>query len=154
MIPTAQDSAATGEAEHLNAVLLVEDDSNDFLLAQRELRKLKLLNPLRHVGTVEEMAAYMSGEGKYQDRVKYPLPQVILLDMHLAMGDGLDAAAWLRSKLKFRNIPIVAISGSGTERLNMAVDMGAHALMLKPFRAEEFLKVVKRLQLQLVFEAD
>src|SRR4051794_16316486 len=151
MTPTAHKPGQAGEAEHLKPVLFVEDDANDFHIAQRELRKMKLLNPIRHVSTVEEMAEYMSGEGKFRDREKFRTPEVILLDMHLRMGDGLDAAAWLRSKLKYRNVPIIAISGSGTDRLNMAVDMGAHALMVKPFKAEEFAKVVKRLKLELRF---
>ena len=154
MIPTAHDSGATGGAEHLKAVLLVEDDANDFLLAQRELRKMKLLNPLHHVGSVEEMFSYMSGEGKYGERQKFPLPDVIFLDMHLPKSDGLDAATWLRSKLKFRKIPIIAISGSGTEMLRTAVDMGAHALMLKPFDADEFAKIVRTLKLPLKFAGD
>lgn len=154
MTPTAQKSGQSGDKEHLQPVLFVEDDINDFLLAQRELRKMKLLNPLHHVTSVEEMAAYMSSEAKYRDRADAPLPAVIFLDMHLLKGDGLDAAAWLRSKLKFRHIPIVAISGSGTERLNMAVDMGAHLLMVKPFQVAEFEKVIKRLDLKLQFGRD
>src|SRR4051812_41084325 len=125
----AHEPEAGGGAEGLKAVLFVEDDPNDFLLAQRELRQMKLLNPLFHVTSVEEMIAYMSAEGKYSDAEEFPVPEVIFLDMHLPKGDGLDAAAWLRSKLKFRKIPLIAISGSGTEMLKMAVDMGAHALM-------------------------
>ncbi len=145
---------ATDGAEGLKVLLFVEDDPNDFLLAQRELRKMKLLNPVCHVASVEEMVAYMSAEEKFSDHEKFPLPEAIFLDMHLPKGDGLDAAAWLRSKLKFRNIPLVAISGSGTEMLKMAVDMGAHALMLKPFDADEFAKIVSRLKLRLAFVED
>ncbi|MDB6057598.1 MAG: response regulator with CheY-like receiver domain and winged-helix DNA-binding domain, partial [Verrucomicrobiales bacterium] len=120
MTPTAHIPGPEGEADHLKPVLFVEDDVNDFLMAQHELRKMKLLNPLHHVTTVEDMAAYMTADAKYRDRIDAPLPEVIFLDMHLPKDDGLDAAAWLRSKRKFRQIPIVAISGSGPERLNMA----------------------------------
>ncbi|MGZ4961703.1 MAG: response regulator [Limisphaerales bacterium] len=150
----AHEPGATGGAEGLKALLFVEDDPNDFLLAYRELRKMKLLNPVHHVANVEEMIAYMSAEGKFSDQKKFPLPEAVFLDMHMPKADGLDAAAWLRSKLRFRNVPLVAISGSGTEMLKMAVDMGAHALMLKPFDADEFAKIVATLKLRLAFRGE
>lgn len=151
MSPTAHDKATTG-ATHLKAVLIVEDDSKDFQLVDRELRKMKLRNPVHHVSTVDEMMEYMSGGGKFGDRSKYPMPALILLDMHLFDGDGLDAAAWLRSKLKFRPIPIIAISGSGTERLRSAVEMGADALMEKPLDPEQFRKLIEKLNVPLQFQ--
>lgn len=150
MTPISQDTAASGTT-HLKAVLLVEDDPSDAQLAQREFRKMRLSNPVHHVSSVTEMIAYMSGEGRYSDRAKYPLPALIMLDMHLCNDDGLDAAAWLRSQLKFRKIPILAISGSGTERLKSAVDMGADALMEKPLDPEQFRKIIGKLQVGLQF---
>lgn len=151
MTPTAHDTTANG-ATHLSAVLLVEDDLNDVQLAQREFGKIKLRNPVHHTSTVEEMTQYMLGEGRYSDRSEFPLPALIMLDMHLFTSDGLDAAAWLRSKLKFRSIPIIAISGSGTERLNSAVAMGADALMVKPLDGQEFRKIVSKLNVPLQFQ--
>jgi CheY-like chemotaxis protein len=147
----AHESGSAGGATQLKSILLVEDDPNDAHLATRELKKLKVQNPILHVSTVEDMIAYMKGEDGYDDREKYPLPRLVLLDMHLKAADGLDAAAWLRSQSKYRKISIVAISGSGTDRLNSAVAMGAHALMLKPFDAKEFLKVIEKLQVGLDF---
>jgi CheY-like chemotaxis protein len=151
MTSLVDDFGAAGGAIHLKSVLLVEDDPNDVHLATRELKKLKLQNPVLHVSSVEEMIAFMKGEGAYENRGEFPLPKLILLDMHLKAADGLDAAAWLRSKSRFRKIAIVAISGSGTERLRSAVDMGAHALMVKPFEGPEFIKVMEKLQVGLEF---
>jgi CheY-like chemotaxis protein len=149
----AHDPGHHGGSTPLKAVLLVEDDSNDAHLAMRELAKIGLLNPVFHVSNVEDLIAYMTGESIYADREKYPLPRVVLLDMHLKASDGLDGAAWLRSKSKFRKIAIIAISGSGPERLQSAVAMGAHALMEKPFRTADFLNVIKKLGVDLSFDA-
>lgn len=149
--PAHEWGAHGGTTTHLKSVLLVEDNPNDFHLAVRELKKLKLENPIYHVSSIGAMIAYMKGEGEYTNRDEYPLPKLVLLDMRLNDADGLDAAAWLRSQSKFRKIAIVAISGSGPERLQSAVDMGAHALMLKPFQSSEFLKVLDKLQVKLDF---
>ena len=63
------------------------------------------------------------------------------MDMHLKAADGLDAAAWLRSQSKYKKVPIVAISGSGTDRLNSAVAMGRIFADVKTVRREKnFLK--------------
>jgi CheY-like chemotaxis protein len=152
MIATSHNSGAKGGAIHLKSVLIVEDDPNDFELANRELKKLGLCNPIHHVSSVEEMIAYMRGDDAFASREKYPLPTLVFLDMHLATSDGLDAAAWLRSQRKFRKIPIIAISGSGTERLQAAVEMGAHALMVKPFKSSEFKKIIAKLDVELEFD--
>jgi CheY-like chemotaxis protein len=150
----AHDTGAEGTPIQLKSVLLVEDDLNDLDLAQRELKKLNLRNPIRHAASVDEMIAYLKGEGRFAAREEFPMPVLIMLDMHLAQADGLDAAAWLRSKLKFRNIPIIAISGSGTERLKSAVEMGADGLMQKPLNSGEFRKLITKLKVPLVFNAN
>ena len=147
------ESGGNGAQSPVKTVLLVEDDPNDAHLAMRELGKLGLRNPIIHISSVEDLIAYMTGDSIYADREKYPLPRVVLLDMHLKASDGLDGAAWLRSKSKFRKIAIIAISGSGPERLQSAVAMGAHALMEKPFRTADFLNVIKKLGVDLNFDA-
>src|SRR5437868_6644778 len=107
----SQDAGTSNGATDLKAVLIVEDDAHDFQLELRELKKLKLQNPVIHVSSVEELMQFMKGEASFADRQTNSLPAVVLLDMHLRAADGLDAAAWLRSQLKFRKIPIIAISG-------------------------------------------
>jgi CheY-like chemotaxis protein len=153
MTPRAENAATEEVSPDLKSILLVEDDINDVLLACREFSKLQLLNPVLHVASCEEMIDYMTGEGDFSDREKYPLPALILLDMHLTHADGLDAATWLRSKLKYRNIPIIAISGSADKgpKLQNAVEMGAHEAMTKPLRGPDFLKVARKLRVALEF---
>jgi CheY-like chemotaxis protein len=151
MTPPSQNLGAKNGATLLKAVLVVDDDPNDFQLALREFKKLKLKNPVHHVTTVEEMVHYMKGEEDFNDRDKFPLPVLVMLDMHLATADGLDAAAWLRSQRKFRGIPIIAISGSKPNMLTSAVEMGAHALMNKPLNPTEFQRIIADLNVPLEF---
>lgn len=139
--------------ESRKAVLFVEDDSNDFILAQYHLKNLKLRNPVRCVPCVDILMDYLDGKGAFADRKQFPLPGVIILDQRLPGTAGLQVQARLRATLRFRDIPIIAISSP--ERVNIlksAVDLGANAYMLKPFRADDFCKLTRQLKLPLDFE--
>jgi DNA-binding response OmpR family regulator len=139
----------------LKCVLLVEDDTNDALIACREFHKLNLKNSVFRVSTFKEMTAYLRREGEYSDREKYPAPAVIVVDMRLPGSDGLQVQAWLRSNLNFRQIPLILISSNeNLIALKTAVELGADAWMTKPFRAEEFQRIAKRLHLDVEFEAE
>lgn len=135
------------------AVLFVEDNPDDYALAQYHLKKLKLRNPVYRAHTAEEMLAYLRGEGIYRDRTQFPLPAVIVMDMRLPGSTGLEAQALLKSTLKFRKIPIVAISSSErTGALKSAVDLGADGYLLKPFNGMQFCRIALSLRLDLDFE--
>jgi CheY-like chemotaxis protein len=135
----------------LKCVLLVEDDTNDALMACRELSKLKLRNPVRRVQMFAEMVDYLKGEGQYAG-VEVPTPAVIVTDMRLPGGDGLQLQAWLRSTLKYKQIPIIAISSAERiTQLRTAVDLGANAWMTKPFNGATFRQLAAKLRLELEF---
>jgi CheY-like chemotaxis protein len=137
----------------LKCVLIVEDNPQDVYWAERELKKLRVQNPVRSVESEEQMVAYMRGEGEYQDRAMYPLPAVIVLDMHLHNADPMEALSWLRSKFSFRNIPIIAISSPEQQRtLQKAVDLGAVSWIAKPFTGIEFRRIVAEAGTALQFD--
>lgn len=137
--PTVYESVG----ETLKSLLFVEDNEDDFVLARHELRKLKITNPVKRVATVEQLLNYLGGFDQYADRVKYPFPAVIFLDLRLPDISGLNAQAIIRSNLKYRDIPIVIISSN--ERLTAlrsAVTLGANAYMVKPFNGKEFARIL------------
>jgi CheY-like chemotaxis protein len=151
-IAEKSDQSRTQFLHRLKPILVVEDDFNDLALALRELRKLKIRNSIDSVATVEEFIEYMMRTGEYQGFDGLPTPAVIVLDMHLRHADPLEALSWLRSKLKFRKIPTIAISGSGQSPiLQRAVDLGAVSWMAKPFIGSDFKRLIERLRLPVDF---
>jgi CheY-like chemotaxis protein len=146
------DYCRTSGVEKLRPILVVEDDFNDLFLALRELKKLKLRNPVDSVATVDELIQYLVRAGEYHHQQDYPQPGVIILDMHLRHADPLEALSWLRSRFKFRNIPIVAISSCEQNLvLQKAVDLGAVSWLTKPFDVAEFKVLASGLDLGLEF---
>jgi CheY-like chemotaxis protein len=154
MLATYEQPGLGTAAASLKAVLFVEDNMDDFVIARHALKKLKLRNPIFRVPCADVMMRYINGEGEYADREKYPLPAVLFMDQQLPRISGLEAQAKVRSSLKMRKIPIVAISGE--ERLTAlksAVQLGADGYMLKPFAGTDFFRLARELDLPLQFDA-
>lgn len=79
------------------AVLIVDDRSDDAELIQAAFRKAGFNNPLRTVISVEEALSYLDGKGIHADRVRFPLPHLILLDRNWP-GDGAKILQWVRCR--------------------------------------------------------
>lgn len=155
MTEIAHDKEASSTTELLPSILFVEDNSNDFVIARHHLAKIELRNPINLVATADLMFKYLHGEPPFLDRAAFPMPAVIILDLNLPQIDGLRAQAMLRASLKFRDIRIIVISGPARQTmLKTAVDLGADAYMVKPFRAEDFKSLAGDLGLPMQFADD
>lgn len=60
----------------------------------------------------EEAIAYLSGEGEYSNREKYPLPILMLLDLKLPRKSGHEVLEWLRSQPGLRRLTVVVLTAS------------------------------------------
>jgi len=72
----------------LPTILLVEDTPSDAALIRHGFDKTNVLNPIVWVKNGQEALAYLSGLGQYGDRIRYPLPALILLDLDLPEMTG------------------------------------------------------------------
>ena len=73
-------------------------------------------------------------------------PDVILTDIHMAEGDGIELINGVRER--GLDIPIVAMSGGsgtlGTDHLAYAQKLGAAAIVDKPFRSSHLAEAIDR----------
>jgi two-component system KDP operon response regulator KdpE len=106
-------------------VLLIEDEPQmrRFLRAALENEGYRLVE----VGTAREGLAQAAGQN----------PDIILLDLGLPDGDGIDLTRRIR---EWARVPIVVISARGQERDKVAaLDAGADDYLTKPFGVGELL---------------
>ena len=106
-------------------VLLIEDEPQmrRFLRAALENEAYRLVE----VGTAREGLAQAAGQN----------PDIILLDLGLPDGDGIDLTRRIR---EWARVPIVVISARGQERDKVAaLDAGADDYLTKPFGVGELL---------------
>jgi CheY-like chemotaxis protein len=119
-------------------VLLVDDDPNDRFLIRRSFQKLGIENPLIEVTDGVAAIAYLEGQGPYVDRVKYPFPGILLLDLQMPRMDGLQVLEWIRSKLTVTGFLIIVLSRLDEIRqVNRAYALGANSFLTKPGTEED-----------------
>jgi CheY-like chemotaxis protein len=129
-------------------ILLVEDNPRDVLLIQRAFRKANLTNPLQVVGDGEAAVLYLSGEGSYENRDRYPLPCLMLLDLKLPRKSGAEVLEWLRQQPRLKRLPVVVLTSSREyAEVNKLYDLGANAYMVKPVTFDNLVEIVKTLNL-------
>jgi CheY-like chemotaxis protein len=127
-------------------VLLVEDDPNDVALTERAFERAGFTNPLQIVGDGEQAIAYLSGEARYADRARYPLPMLVLLDLKLPRRSGFDVLAWIRGAPTVRRVPVIVLTSSQqSPDINRAYDVGANSYLVKPVAFEQLLSLVQTL---------
>jgi|SRR6266850_5821350 len=127
-------------------VLLAEDDSDDVLLTQIAFEKARLANPLQIVRDGEEAISYLDGKGKYSNRLLYPFPILLLLDLKMPKFNGFQVLAWLKAQPHLRALPVAVMTSSDQDPdVTRAYKLGADSYLIKPPNAEALLALVQRL---------
>jgi CheY-like chemotaxis protein len=114
-------------------ILLAEDREDDVIMLRRSFQKAGINNPMQVVRDGEEAISYLEGTGSFSDRVEFPLPELILLDLKMPKVDGFDVLRWIRSQRSFSGIRVVVLSSSESIRdVNLAYSLGANSFLVKP----------------------
>jgi CheY-like chemotaxis protein len=128
-------------------ILLVEDDENDIFFFQRAAREAAIHNHISIARDGAEAVEYLAGSHKFADRLQYPVPCLVILDLKMPRKTGLEVLHWLRTQSLFKTIPVIVFSSSGQpEDIERAYRLGANAFVIKPPSLEkrtEFAKLVK-----------
>ena len=120
-------------------VLAVEDDDADAQFIERVGRQSPLVETIRVLRGAEETQAYLSGMDPFGDRSRFPMPNLLLLDLKLRRVSGLELLRWIRQQPALRSLSVVVLSGTAKESdLNRAYELGIDAYIVKPVGLKEF----------------
>ncbi len=130
-----------------SVVLYVEDEEYDVFFMRRAFQKAGLEEKLQTVVDGQEAIDYLAGKAQFGNRVEYPLPAVLLLDLNLPIIPGFEVLQWIRQNPELRKLPVVVFSSSARpEDKAQAKLMGADEYIQKPASALEFASVVNYLK--------
>lgn len=93
-------------------ILLAEDDENDVFFMERAFKEAQIANPLIRVKDGEEAIAYLEGSGAYADRIQFPLPYLVLLDLKMPRKNGFEVISWVREQPCLKRLPLVVLTSS------------------------------------------
>ena len=129
-------------------VLLVDDDPNDTMLFRYAVGKSALPLQLRVVHDGQEALAYLKGEGDFANRRDYPMPGLVLLDLHMPRLGGMAVLRWIRKQPSLAGIPVIVFTGSDFRRsINEALANGADTYVMKDHDTGELLALLQQMNL-------
>lgn len=118
-------------------ILLVDDSENDICLLRIAFSKAEITNPIQEVHNGDEAIAYLQGEPPFDDRSKFPLPALMLLDLNMPTHNGFEVLEWLRAQPGLKRINVVILTASLREEdVDRAFDLGANSFLVKPSSIE------------------
>ena len=128
-------------------VLYVEDDGCDRVCMEGAFAKAGLGEDLQMVGNGQEAIDYLAGKGAFADRLKHPLPAVVLLDWNLPRVSGSEVLRWVRERPELAGLPVVVFSSSSREEDQVkARELGAQEFLEKPSSGMKFGEMVEGLR--------
>jgi CheY-like chemotaxis protein len=120
-------------SESVSPFLLVEDNEDDVMLIKRAFAKNGIPNPIHVVRNGLEAMQYLDGAGRFTDRLRFPFPKVVLLDLKMPQVDGFEVLDWIRRRPGMRSLRVVVLTSSTTTvDVGRAYELGACSYLAKP----------------------
>ena len=125
-------------------VLLAEDSDDDVFFMRRAWKSAEVTNPLQVVRDGQQAIDYIAGTGPYADRVRFPIPPVIILDLKLPLKSGHEVLQWIRSNPACKNSIVIFMTSSKEHSdVKKAYDYGLNAYLVKPSPGHELVEMLR-----------
>jgi CheY-like chemotaxis protein len=113
-------------------VLYVDDDPSDRLIFGVAFQKAAPGVRLCSAVDGEEAVAWLSGQGAYTDRLRFPMPHVLLLDLKLSRKSGFEVLQWIRRRSEVPDLTVLVLTSSRERRdVDLSYALGANGYLPK-----------------------
>ena len=127
-------------------VLVVDDSDDDRFFLRRAIHGNSRLTIVAEVCNGEDAISYLDGDGVFGDREKFPMPDLMLLDLKMPRKSGQEVLEWMRTQ-SLDDMVVVVLSGSVLpEDAARCRDLGADAYKIKTTVEEEQSLMVEELE--------
>jgi two-component system response regulator len=127
------------------AILLVEDNPNDEMLALHAFQKHNLAKKVHVVRDGKEALEFIFCTGAYAER-HFENPRVILLDKKLPLVDGMEVLRQIRADPRTRLVPVVMLTSSAEDRdIIESYQLRVNSYIVKPVDFDQFSETVRQL---------
>lgn len=123
------------------ALLVIEDNDEDFDALVRALREARRSHPIRRFMSGDEALAHLE---RAADGAGDALPALILLDLNLPGTDGREVLARIKRHPRLRRIPVIVHTHSAQPGdVGSCYDQGANSYMVKSMGFDRFQRDVR-----------
>jgi CheY-like chemotaxis protein len=127
-------------------VLIADDSADDRFLLRNTIRRAGRLQIVGEVSHGAEVISYLEGCAEFGDRHKFPLPDLLLLDLKMPIKDGFEVLKWLKEQ-SFPKLTVVVLTDSmHSEHIKRALDLGADLFQVKPRTNDDRLTLLLALE--------
>jgi CheY-like chemotaxis protein len=125
-------------------ILVAEDEDNDFFLLNWAFGKHPQKVSLTRAADGVQAIDYLFGANEYSDRARFPLPDLLLLDLKMPRRDGFEVLQAVRSHSITKPLVAIVLSSSRDERdIRRAYLLGANSYLTKPNDTHGFIEVAR-----------
>lgn len=119
-------------------MLAAEDDENQAELLQLIWTEARICNKLHIVRDGQDVVDYLSGAGDYADRQLFPIPAMLLMDLHMEKMGAMEVLEWLYPRPEPAFPCIVLTASRSLTYVVQASRRRAHSFLFKPLGTSEF----------------
>jgi CheY-like chemotaxis protein len=139
-------SAKAGGDRKPLVILIAEDEPNDVLLLKWTFARMTIQPTLRFVSNGVEAISYLRGDRPFDNRTAFPLPKLLLLDLHMPGAGGFEVLEWLlKTPPPFELRVILFSSFLAPDDSRYATSLGAHSCLTKPLKPADLTPVLQDL---------
>lgn len=128
-------------------ILLIDDNHMDIELVLLAIAGLEVNYEVQTAHSGYEALDYLFGRAKFADRSRFPLPDIVLLDLKMPGLDGHEVLRRIKTTPGLRRLPVIIFTSSkeDIDRAN-CYDSGANSYVVKPLLLEELQTIMKQIE--------
>lgn len=137
------DITEENKKENIN-ILLVEDNEGDVQIMMQAFKEARFKNNIHVSYDGQEALDFIYGKDQYSNRIKFPLPDLIISDINMPRVDGLEFLKKLKENPEYQSIPVIMFTSSrAQEDIIKSYSYGASNYISKPMNYDDYLAVVE-----------
>jgi chemotaxis family two-component system response regulator Rcp1 len=122
-------------------IMIIEDNPGDVRLVFEALKLSQVRTQVTVATNGADAMEMLHCRGRYAET---PVPDLILLDLHLPRKSGLEVLAEIKQDSSLQHIPVVIMTSSNAdEDIRCSYQSHANCCVTKPVNLDEFMKLVK-----------
>jgi CheY-like chemotaxis protein len=128
-------------------VLLGDPLAENVRLWDEALRSCPFFSLVHSAPDISGLVSYLAGAGKFVDKARYPLPDLVLLDLNLSgRGSGFDVLKWVQAQATRSYRVVVLSSAADNLQCEQAYALGADGFVTQPCSVDEMIGVLIRIE--------